>query len=358
MSEARAVAPQIIIEAARDPRARLTAGVLAATILLSACGGESSAPVADTNPNASPTSTTTETGKCAPTWDRNELQDNAKHRVLAEGLPVIGKADTKQEAREAVDQWWTVIRGDKEVSAQLAEAITGNDVKESKLFDKAGCATDYADGVNDRVVANLAASTITPGQASKDGYNTGLNDGKLVRNTHPGVSGKRSAAVIALPNGKKFSVMSRCAQPVFEGQPALPVGPTDEAIVTQPHKRGEHIVTTPNKQPKIEQPKRIKTPKQDKATSPAGVADEPKGQGGTGLETARPQAGNAPATVAEQQKAQPLPAPEVAQDGATAPTAPAETGVDPGTTAPATQGAPGTTTPAGQISSGTTPGGE
>lgn len=200
-------------------------------VVLAACGGKGETTTVTTTTPATPSglAASKDTGKCAPTWQRSELKDNDKNRFLEKGLPVIKKADTKAEAREAVNQWWKVVRGDTEVSATLAEKITKRSVTESKLFDKEGCATAYADSVNDRVIATLAISDISPGQAPKNGTNTGLHRGDIVQNSRPGVSGDRTAANVTLPDGEKFSVLSRCAQPVFEGSvPGVPTGPTDQ----------------------------------------------------------------------------------------------------------------------------------
>ncbi len=95
-------------------------------------------------------------------------------------------------------------------------------------------------------------------------------------------------------------------------------------------------------------------PKHDNNTTPAGVPGEPRGSGGNGQEPTRPHAGKAPSSVHQPQ--QPTP-PRVSTHGETNSTKPAETGVDHGTTGPATRGN-GTQSPAGKINEGTTPSGD
>ena len=95
-------------------------------------------------------------------------------------------------------------------------------------------------------------------------------------------------------------------------------------------------------------------PKHDNNTTPAGVPGEPRGSGGNGQEPTRPHAGKAPSSVHQPQQQTP---PRVSTHGETNSTKPAETGVDHGTTGPATRGN-GTQSPAGTINEGTTPSGD
>lgn len=93
-------------------------------------------------------------------------------------------------------------------------------------------------------------------------------------------------------------------------------------------------------------------PKHDYNHTPAGVPGEPRGSGGNGQEHSRPHAGDAPASVGQPQTQKPERIPTTGGSSQ-----PAETGVDHGTTGPATPGA-GTDKPAQHISSGTTPSGD
>lgn len=143
------------------------------------------------------------------------------------------------------------------------------------------------------------------------------------------------------------------------GTPKTPETPKHQPKTPETPKPQTEKPEQPKPQPeKPEQPVPEKHPqdKHDNNTTPAGVPGEPKGSGGNGQETTRPQAGNAPAGVGQEQL--PLPAPVTPEHNEPTPTGPAETNPIPTPTGPATQGNPGTTAPAGQINPNNTPAGE
>jgi len=155
--------------------------------------------------------------------------------------------------------------------------------------------------------------------------------------------GQISMFVITDDHGKSYYIKTQdeCFNLLNELKGAGHVNPQASQIVVP----GPHVGPTPTSHPR---------PKHDNNTTPAGVPGEPRGSGGNGQEPTRPHAGKAPSSVHQPQ--QPTP-PRVSTHGETRSTKPAETGVDHGTTGPATRGN-GTQSPAGTINEGTTPSGD
>jgi hypothetical protein len=142
--------------------------------------------------------------------------------------PAIQAATTPEEARAAANEWAELVRTDPTLLAGAAKYLLDRDVNQAELFDSDGCATQTAVDLVGELKVALALSSITPSEAPADAYNSGTDGQQVVGAANPGIGGNRKAILIEAPNGTKIWVMARCGNPVTEGAPPVPVGPTDE----------------------------------------------------------------------------------------------------------------------------------
>jgi hypothetical protein len=183
--------------------------------------------------DVSPSSSQAESSEQAETgWAKKELTPNDENRWLENGFPNIKKAETKAEARDAVNQWLDVIKGDPETLKFVYDRLNDDKLNKSELFQN-GQSTPYAEEKLKDLQLTLAMSEMKKGEAGKDlknPHNTGLNqNGDVVLASNSGVTGDTEAVIISTPDGKRIGVMYRCAQPVVEGPvPGVRKGPTDE----------------------------------------------------------------------------------------------------------------------------------
>ncbi len=174
------------------------------------------------------TTTTTVVGKkeCFETWGRVDA-DKGKNRWFANGIPAIAAARTPEEARAAAHEWMAGVRTDPVLLAGGVQYVLHVTVDQKTLFDADGCATQAAVDLGVQMETALALSHITPSEAPADGHNSGTHDGAVVGAANSGVTGDRKAILVELPDGTKIWIMARCGNPVTQGPPPVPHGPTD-----------------------------------------------------------------------------------------------------------------------------------
>lgn len=176
---------------------------------------------------------------CADSWAVVQT-NNENSRLVAEGIESIGDAESDEQAREAANEWFSIVKHDPELLAGNANAINGLAGRETNyvaadLYDaESNCFNSQGEQVAGELEFLLASSVITPSEAPADGINTGVDaNGEVVQSATPGIEGNREAVLVTLPNGEKFWVMERCGNPVFETPPTnIPEGPTDQPPVT------------------------------------------------------------------------------------------------------------------------------
>jgi len=215
---------------------RLSAGLTAGTLALglSGCGGDNLESVNPTTPSGAPApteapvpTTTAEAVVCGDTWVI-EQADNTDHRWLANGVDAIDKADTDPKAQKAFEAWLHEVKKDPDLLAGAAAAIIDKEVNAEDLADSR-CASDLAEQITAEIEIAVAMGEVKPSEAPTSGRNTGIDSaGNVVTAEGSGISGDRKAILIITKNGKKVWVLRRCGNPVTEGIPNLPEGPTDE----------------------------------------------------------------------------------------------------------------------------------
>lgn len=191
------------------------------------------------------TTTSTVPADCpSTTWARVD-SNKAGNRWFANGVPAIASASTPEEARAAAHEWANGVRTDPTLLAGAGRYMLDKDVESGELFDANGCATQVAIDLVAEMEAALALSQITPAEAPSNGYNSGTNGDTVTGAANSGISGDRRSIMVEGPNGTKIWIMARCGNPVTEGKPSVPVGPTDENP-TNPPPGGHTPTTVPN----------------------------------------------------------------------------------------------------------------
>lgn len=201
--------------------------VFAVLITLTGCGnvhlGKTDA-TATPAATASPTSSATAT--CPTTWPMVPA-DHRNFRWFADGIAEIRAAKTSADARKAIGVWLDKVKADPSLLSGAAQSFMSKTVNPTTLVDK-GCATQPAVNLTIELATDLGRSSVSVSQAPTNGYNSGVDNGRVVSATQPGISGDRKAVLVTTKDGKKVWVMARCGNPVTTGKPNLPTGNTDQ----------------------------------------------------------------------------------------------------------------------------------
>lgn len=218
----------------------VTAIALAAIVALSGCAGKVNSGSSDPG---SPTVTTVAAKHkgpmghggadlqkvCYPTWPiEASIVTGENHRWFEEGIIEIKQAKTADDARAAFKVWFRKVEKNAHLLSATYALFTHKSVGPSSLVDADGCGTELASQVSLEIRALGAAALITPGEAPKDGFNSGVDNGTVVGSPFPGIEGDRTAIMIVLPDGTVIWIMARCGNAVTPGHPYLPPGKTDE----------------------------------------------------------------------------------------------------------------------------------
>lgn len=156
--------------------------------------------------------------KCT-TWEMKESEEFDNDYWFEDGIVEIRTATTPEDAVKASRVWLNRVRMEPEKLAGAIGYLLEEEVKPSVLVDSDGCATKKAADYVKEIRLLLATSTITPGQAPTDGYNSGYTEDTVTANDTPGIGGDRTAIKIVLPDGTVVWVMARCGNVVTPGLP-------------------------------------------------------------------------------------------------------------------------------------------
>jgi hypothetical protein len=153
------------------------------------------------------------------TWEMQESEEFENDYWFEDGIIEIRTAVTPDDAIKASRVWLNRVRMEPEKLAGTIGYFLQEEVKASALVDSKGCATEKAADFVKELRMLFATSTITPDQASPDGYNSGYTEDTVTANDTPGVGGDRTAIKIVLPDGTVVWVMARCGNVVTPGLP-------------------------------------------------------------------------------------------------------------------------------------------
>lgn len=216
-----------------------TVAVLAAVIVISGFAGttaptpEQNSPAVSSSPSSTP-----------QTW-KMETGNYANNRWFGDGIQEIKDAKTEEDAKAASLAWLERVKTDPNLLTGTAKYFLNRDVDKASLV-KDGWATDEAVQLVAELQLALAQAETSIGEAPKNGYNSGVYNGKVVAASNAGITGSRKAIKVTLKDGSVIYVMARCGNPVTPGKPSLPEGPTDENPKPTPT-----LVPTPTLAPKI-----------------------------------------------------------------------------------------------------------
>lgn len=169
---------------------------------------------------------------CADTWAVVQI-DQEDSKIVAAGLPSLGAALTTPEARAAANEGVNFLKHDPEVLADTTNLFSNKygvptAYKAENLHD-GECFTREGEEAANTLQAIMADSEITPDDPLPTDINTGADaNGRMVRDSEPGLTGDLSGITIVLSNGERIGWLDRCGNFTFGTPPELPVGPTDE----------------------------------------------------------------------------------------------------------------------------------
>lgn len=162
---------------------------------------------------------------CADSWPIVPA-NHEQNRWFYEGIASIMDANTNEEAVAASIDWREKVRQAPNLLVGAVKTFLQKDVSEASLTGSDGCVTQEAVDLDLELGMYIAASKITPDEAPINGVNTGVNDGAVVSDSSPGISGDRKAIKIVTPDGRTIWIMARCGNIVTES-PVFPPGETD-----------------------------------------------------------------------------------------------------------------------------------
>lgn len=260
---------------------------------------------------------------CQGTW-AYDMSAHPDYAWVEGGLQSVYKAfQTKSEAdaRAAANDWVDHV---KTVLPewQYAIQLTTHEVVSAGDLEDSGCATTVAADYVTQVKDVLAKSKVTAGQVPSNAYTTGYENGRIVRNATPGITGDRTALIITLPDGTVIYIQAPCGNAASVERPELPVGHTTETPIAQaagpsqtpgqpassssaPQPRSSSSAPQPSAHPSSAAPQRVPTSSGKNAALAtqgpvhAGTAGEAHPAGSTAATTT---AAPASATVAMQQE--------------------------------------------------------
>jgi len=181
----------------------------------------------DTTETTEPAAENTST--CPDTWEIEQIDHGNENRILARGMPAIGAADNRREARAALQDYFDVVKQDPEIFSGVASAILERDISPRSLVDQEGvCASPRAERVLGEIETEVfALGEVSPEDPSAFMTNTGTsNRGRFVAGTTPGITGSLDGITFTV-EGRQYGVLERCGNLAMEGNPGIPEGPTD-----------------------------------------------------------------------------------------------------------------------------------
>jgi hypothetical protein len=215
-------------------------------------------PSASSSPSPSPSASPSEEettieakASCANRFEQ-KLDPNKRYRFVSEGF----EGTAKQKRRQLV----SALGHDYRYLDFFAEQLFHKSYKRGSLVTAdRSCLSDKGSRLHAKVEGALMASGTKTALAPRDGFNTGMVDGRAVVGHHPGIYGNRQATYYTLTDGTLVIVLDRCGNLSLPSKPKdLPSGKTDNT-----------------------------TPKRHRQTSPT-THSQPSGSGGASTPTSKP----------------------------------------------------------------------
>jgi hypothetical protein len=173
-------------------------------------------------PTVSPTLTIVHT-----TWKMKE-GDYSKNRWFSEGVIEIQKAKTDAQAADAAEAWINRVKTDPNLLIGAVKFYLKTDVQKTEIVTNDSWATDKAVQLATQLQLVFSQSRIEPDQAPADGYNSGVDNNKVVGASVAGITKDRTAIKVTTADGQRTWIMSRCGNVVTPNKPPVPPGKTDE----------------------------------------------------------------------------------------------------------------------------------
>lgn len=161
----------------------------------------------------------------------------AENRWFSDGVSEIKDAKTDKEAADAIFAWLDRVKTDPNLLAGVAKFLLHEDIDIATLADADGWATDATVQLTTRLQMLFGSSDFKKIIITGIGgiYNTGVtDDGTIVTNEYPGITGDGTAVQATLPDGTVIWVLARCGNIVTSGKPSIPTGDTDEPQPKKP----------------------------------------------------------------------------------------------------------------------------
>lgn len=185
----------------------------------------------NTSPSASASSSPSASAECIKVVPANS-KDN---RFFSDGIVEIKNATDEKSAQQAFNVWLDEVLKTPAYMAPTIKTFLGEDVDQASLVD-GDCVSAKALEYDARLRAESIEWTFAPEAAPSNGYNTGVQDGQVVRSETPGITGDLTAIKITLPDGTVVWILCRCGNIVTIEQPPLPPGKTDNPPRPTPEK--------------------------------------------------------------------------------------------------------------------------
>ncbi len=172
-------------------------------------------------------------------WKMEADENNDLYYWEIDGIKSILSAETEADARKGAADWLDICRKGPAKLQFASKRFLNKDVAITDLVDKNGYATPLAMQLTDDLAMYLSKATVRV-ENNPQGYNTGIVDGMVVRNTTPGVSGNAKCISVTGEDGKVTDIAGKCGNiiipvdeidecpiPVFTIEPPVPEkGPT------------------------------------------------------------------------------------------------------------------------------------
>ena len=178
-------------------------------------------------PSASPTA---EAVACDAKFVQTPLDRGAQNRYIVNGVVTL-KLDPSTPAIEKRDAYLAAAGHDVVLLGAYAYASgLWADPNDTTPLLSGSCLSPKGQEVHTMLVgawtSNGSTSENTP--TPNDGTNSGIDSGKMVVASTPGMQSGRTGTRITFANGSSIFIDDRCGNLVFTGTPSIPKGPTDQ----------------------------------------------------------------------------------------------------------------------------------
>ena len=167
------------------------------------------------------------------TWVMEPMAaDDINNRWFADGIVEINDAKTPEQAKEAARIWLGKTKLHRELLIAASRAFLTEDkwknLDLATISSDGSCANDATVQLYLYIESTIVQSSVDAGYAPENGYNTGVENGIVVADANPGISGDRRAVQVTLRDGRKVWIMGRCGNIVTTKDVYKHHGKTDE----------------------------------------------------------------------------------------------------------------------------------